>query len=149
MKIELTKEQYRKLIELLFLGNWIANATRTGVKGDEMRTDYQDIEKYILSFAGDFRAGDAVLKEEGEYFTTMQFEESLIPLIEGYDEYTFWEELADRLANRDLLKEIGPVRILKDEHMERKDTIEERYQEEFEKNGLRNLILSKPDNKKR
>jgi hypothetical protein len=37
-------------------------------------------------------------------------------------------------------REIGLVKKLKDEHIERKYEIEETYQEEFHKNGLKNLV---------
>lgn len=147
MKIDLTKEQYRNLIELLFLGNWLANASRTGAKGDEHLEKYEELEEHILSFAKQFNAED-VIKHNGFYYTTMEFEESLMPIVEEYDENTFWEQLSLRLAKRDLLREIGPIRELKDEHLERQYEIEEQYETEFEKNGLKNLVIQKNQNKK-
>jgi hypothetical protein len=143
MKIELTKEQYRKLIELLFLSHWLINSHRTGAKGDEMKTDYDELEQHVFSYAKDFQLGQLVMEEEGEYFTTMKLEENLMPLIDEYDEYTFWEQLPAQLAERDMRKEIGLVKKLKDEHIERKYEIEETYQEEFHKNGLKNLVIKK------
>jgi hypothetical protein len=143
MKIEFTKEQYRDLIELLFLGNWLANASRTGAKGDEIIEKYEKIEEYILSFAKHFKAEDIVKQEDDDYFTTMEFEESLMPLIGEYDDYTFWEQLSLKLAKRDLIREIGPVRQLRDEHRKRMYDLEEQYENEFEKNGLKNLVILK------
>lgn len=119
MKIELSEQQYRDLIELLFLGNWVANATRTGAKGDEMIEKYEQLQDHILTFAEQFKADDVVIKEGSEYYTTMEFEEALMPLMEDYDDYVFWEQLASRLAKRDLLNEIGPVRRLTEQHRER------------------------------
>jgi hypothetical protein len=84
-----------------------------------MKTDYDELQQHILSHAKDFQLGQLVMEEEGEYFTTMKLEESLMPLIEEYDEYTFWEQLPAQLAERDLRKEIGLVKKLKDEHIER------------------------------
>jgi hypothetical protein len=130
------------------LGDWLANASRTGAKGDEILTEYKDIENYILSFATEFQADDVVLEEAGEHYTTMEFEEKLAPLIDDYDEYTFWEQLAMRLAKRDLWKEIGPVSKLKEEHIERQYEIEETYEEEFAKNGLKNILIDRKDKKK-
>jgi hypothetical protein len=147
MKIELTKEQYRKLIELLFLSHWLINSHRTGAKGDEMKTDYDELEQHVFSYAKDFQLGQLVMEEEGEYFTTMKLEENLMPLIEEYDEYTFWEQLPAQLAERDIRKEIGLVKKLKDEHIERMYEIEETYQEEFHKNGLKNLVIIKQTSK--
>jgi hypothetical protein len=84
-----------------------------------MKTDYDELQQHILSHAKDFQLGQLVMEEEGEYFTTMKLEESLMPLIEEYDEYTFWEQLPAQLAERDMRKEIGLVKKLKDEHIER------------------------------
>jgi hypothetical protein len=100
-----------------------------------------NLEQHILSYAKDFQLGDLVMEEAGEYFTTMKLEENLMTLIEEYDEYTFWEQLPAQLAERDMRKEIGLVKKLKDEHIERKYEIEETYQEEFHKNGLKNLFI--------
>jgi len=147
MKIELTNKQYRDLIELLFLGNWIANASRTGAEGDKRIEKYEKVEAHILSHAKHFQAEDVVNVEGNDFYTTMNFEETLIPIVEEYDEFTFWEEISRKLANRDLLRQIGPVRQLKDEHLKRMYEIEEQYQIEFEKNGIKNLELIKKDNK--
>jgi hypothetical protein len=149
MQIELTKEQYRKLVEVLFLGDWLVNSHRTGAKGDEIKTEYKKLEQHILSYSKEFQLGQLVMEEAGEYFTTMKFEENLMPLIEEYDEYTFWEQLAEQMAEKDLREEIGLVKKLKEEHIDRKYEIEETYQEEFEKNGLRNLVLNKQVSKKK
>ncbi len=148
MKIELTNKQYRDLIELLFLGNWLANASRTGAEGDERLEKYEEINNYILSYAKQFQADDVVKAEGNDFFTTMDFEESLMPIIEEYDDYTFWEQIAMRLAKRDLLREIGPVSHLNEKHIERMYEIEEQYKIEFEKNGLKNLALIKQEKKK-
>ncbi|WP_373228583.1 hypothetical protein [Cohnella sp.] len=141
MKIELTDKQYRDLIELLFLGDWIANASRTGADGDERIEKYEKVQDYILSQAKHFHAEDIVKKEGNEFYTTMNFEEPLMPIVEEYDDYTFWEQISNKLAKRDLLREIGPVRQLKEEHRDRMYEIEEQYEIEFEENGLKNLVI--------
>ncbi|TJY41093.1 hypothetical protein E5161_15460 [Cohnella pontilimi] len=147
MKIELTNKQYRDLIELLFLGNWLANATRTGAEGDERLEKYELLQHYILSHAKNFQADDVVTEEGTSFYTTMEFEESIMPIVEEYDDSTFWEQLSMKLANRDLLKEIGPVSELKEKHRTRLFELEEEYEVEFEENGLRNLVLMKQGNK--
>jgi hypothetical protein len=148
MKIEFTNKEYRDLIELLFLGNWMANALRTGAKGDETIKKYEEIQDYILSYAKHFQAEDVVLKEGNHFYTTMEFEESIMPIVDDYDEYTLWEQLPLKLAKRDLLREIGPVSHLKEEHKLRMFEIEEQYEIEFEKNRLKNVVILKPEKKK-
>jgi hypothetical protein len=141
MKIELTKQQYRSLIELLFLGDWLVNATRTGEEDDKRISKYEEVQQLIYSYGKDFEADDFLIEKYGQLFTTMEFEEPLMPLVDEYDDYTFWEQLSLRLAERDLQRENGPVRKLKEEQMLRKYELEEMYQEEFEENGLRNLVV--------
>jgi hypothetical protein len=148
MKIDLTNKQYRDLIELLFLGNWLANASRTGAEGDERLEKYEEIQDYILSQAQHFQADDVVKAQGNDFYTTMDFEELLMPIVEEYDDYTFWEQISMKLANRDLLREIGPVSQMKEEHRERMYEIEEQYENEFTKNGLKNLAIMKQDKKK-
>lgn len=143
MKLELTDNQYRDLIELLFYGNWIANASRTGAEGDEKIEKYEKLQEYLFSHAKHFNADDVVIKEDNEFYTTLEFEERLMPIVEEYDEYTFWEQISNKLAKRDLLREIGSVRQLKEMHRERMYEIEEQYEIEFEKNGLKNLVIMK------
>ena len=77
MKIELTKEQYENLLEVVYLGNWMINAIRSGNKGDERIEKYDDIEQYILSFAKDFRLANFVEYNEElkQFFHTREFEE--------------------------------------------------------------------------
>lgn len=145
MKLELTDNQYRDLIELLFYGNWIANASRTGAEGDEKIEKYEKLQEYLFSHAKHFNADDFVINEDNEFYTTLEFEERLMPIVEEYDEYTFWEQISNKLAKRDLLREIGSVRQLKEMHRERMYEIEEQYEIEFEKNGLKNLVIMKSE----
>jgi len=44
MEIKLTKEQYKNLIMLVYLGNWMINAIRSGAKGDPQIEEYNEIE---------------------------------------------------------------------------------------------------------
>lgn len=143
MNIELSEKQYKDLMEVVFLGNWLANATRTGAKGDERIEKFEKIQGYILSQAKNFKAEQLVSYQSGEYYPTNDFEESLMTIVEAYDEHTFWEELPLRLAERDLLKEIGPVSKLTEKHRERKYEIAEIYENEFAKNRLKNLTIQK------
>lgn len=46
MKIELTKQQYETLLELMYLGNWMANSHRT----TDLISRYEEMEQLIHSF---------------------------------------------------------------------------------------------------
>ena len=70
---------------------------------------------------------------------------------ECYDEFrneSFWEELVIRLADRDLVRKIGMKewrKLTEEQRRERTRDIEQRYWEEFSRNGVNNLHqISKP-----
>ena len=47
MRIDLTKEQYDKLIELVYVGNLVINGNRLQ---DEQIKKYNEVEQHIYSF---------------------------------------------------------------------------------------------------
>jgi hypothetical protein len=148
MKLELSKSQYRSLVKLAFLGNWMANSTKLHEEQDQ---EFNEITQLVYSLSKEIEPFDLVEydKRYKEYFPTRKLEEELEDVIEEYDNDAFWQELSSRLARRDLLREIGPVSTLTDKHREREFEIEEAYQTEFEKNGLKNLVLKEQKSKKR
>jgi len=102
MKINLTKKQYETLVKAVYLGNWMANANRTGQSGDPHMKEYEEITDYIFSLASEFGFSktfehDLECDEHGK--TT---EVNL--LHEEYDEETFWEELCGLLGERDFFR---------------------------------------------
>jgi hypothetical protein len=154
MEIKLTKEQYENLLKLVYLGNWMVNAIRSGAEGDEQIEKYNEIEQYIFSFAKDVGLEKYVEFNEkyNQFFPTIELEED--PEVEkyrqDYNEETFWQELADRLGARDFIREYGKEAIEKMDQEERFIKLQEfiiKYEEEFEENGMANLeILKRKDN---
>lgn len=131
MKIELSKEQYLRLVELVYLGNWLMNAHRVA---DDHLEEYDESEQQFLSFCKKF--GDNDIQYDAKYKTyyiSREQEDKLGEFIKDYDDATFWDELADRLGDRDTLAS------------NREPTIEEvlanrnKYHEEIAKNGLRRV----------
>lgn len=145
MKINFTKKQYEDLIKLLHLGNWMINAHRT----DDYVEHYEDLEQYILSFYKDFGMEKHVEydKEFNEYFPTREFEEDtdVDQYKEEYNDCTFWDELIDRLARRDLIKEYGEAAVLSmtmEEIIEKEQPFIQIYEDEFEMYGVDNLEIT-------
>ena len=48
MKIELTEQQYRYLLDLVYIGNWVINSTR---ENDRIR-EYDEVESLYLMSGG-------------------------------------------------------------------------------------------------
>jgi len=153
MEIKLTKEQYENLLKLVYLGNWMINAIRSGAEGDERIKKYDEIEQYIFSFTKKAGLEKYIEFDEkyNEFFPSREFEEDLEmeQYRQDYDNEVFWQELANRLGSRDFIKEYGKEAIRKMDQKERFLKEQEfiiKYEEEFEKNGIQNLeILKKID----
>jgi len=144
MDLNLTREQYEKLLELVYLGNWLINAYRT----DDYLEDYSDVVSLIFSQAEKAGLEDKTVKDEmGEkYLPSFDFEESLHDYIGEYDSFCFWEELINRLAEREAIKEFGSRPLDKidlDEFLEKKNKYLRVYEQEVEENGLKNFELVK------
>jgi len=145
MKIEFTKKQFKSLLKLAYLGNWMANANRT----DDMIKEYEDLEDYIFSFAKDFgfkKYVDDEDADQGKFFPTRLFEENtdVSKLHEEYDDATFWDEIIDRLTDRDFFRKYGVDKIKKMDRNERWEKLfefEKKYADEFRKYGIERLEI--------
>jgi len=58
MKINFTKKEYRSLIDLLDIANWVINAHRTGI-GEEPK-EYADLIQKIYSFSKEMGCEDII-----------------------------------------------------------------------------------------
>ena len=45
MRIDLTPKEFRRLLDLVYIGNWVLNSTR----GEDRFQDYDDVESKIFS----------------------------------------------------------------------------------------------------
>ena len=145
MKIDLTNDEYRKLLDLLYLGNWVMTANDT--ENDESKKKYEEITQKIYSYAKDFECDELVEfnAEFGEYFETVELEESEVSqYLQEYDENNFWDTLIMRLAERDYLREITPREFNKlssEEKITGTQKHEQKWEDEFSKNGINNLKI--------
>ena len=104
--IELTKKQYLALLKAVYLGNWMANANRNGSPEDPQMSEYENIENYIFSLAPQFGFEKYMSHEADDseaFYPTNAFENEtkVHDLHDEYDEESFWDELCDRLGERD------------------------------------------------
>jgi hypothetical protein len=144
MELNLNRGQYEKLLELVYLGNWLINAYRT----DDYLEDYADIVSLVFSQVEKAGLEDKAVKDElgDRYLPSFDFEESLHDYISEYDSCCFWEELINRLAEREALKEFGSLPLDKidlNEFLEKKNKYLRVYEQEVEESGLKNFELIK------
>ena len=148
MKINFTKKEYRLLVDLLYLSDWILNSHVVDIE-KEGYPEHKALHKKILSNYKEMDAEDIITydKELDDYFETGEYSESLHEqFLDPYEEKTFWDELIDRLAVRDLAKEVGEEKFRTMERMERFTRLEElseHYANEFENHGLEHVQIQK------
>ncbi|HAV11756.1 MAG TPA: hypothetical protein DCX32_04440 [Candidatus Moranbacteria bacterium] len=138
INVQLTKKQYGNLLKLVYLGNWMVNAIRT----DDKFKEFNFLESYIFSYAQEAGLEKYVDDEpvgDMKYFPTAEFEELVDHFKEEYDEDVFWEELADRLGERDFLRKYGEDKIKKmgkDERFYKRYEFIDKYGDELYEHGL-------------
>ena len=133
MKLELTTRQFRRLLDMAYIGNWILNSTR----GDDRFKDYDEVES--LLFAKARAEGMPTLAEDwqGEVIPSRAFAEGGIhEAIMEYENNVFFDILAEDLARRDMYD--APIDESNyDELTSRIDA----YIAEFEEHGTDNILV--------
>ena len=133
MEIKLTEKQFRRLLDLVYIGNWVLNSTR----GDDRIRQYDQVESLIFSYC--LSHGMAGLTElyQGELIPSRAFADGGIhEAIEHYEDVVFYEILAEELALRDM--DDPPITEENyDEVMSRMDE----YLGEFERHGTDNITV--------
>ena len=146
MRIHLAQREYRVLLEILEMASWVLHAYET--EKDPHKKKYRQLEQKLLSYAQEAGAGDLVVFDEKlrEYFPTRLFEEtsSGMEFVEEFEDQTFWDELCQRLARRDLLRQEGVEELSTmslEERFEKEQALYDQYAREFETNGLDNVTI--------
>ena len=133
MNIDLTPKEFRRLLDLVYIGNWILNSTR----GEDRIADYDEVESKLFSQCARFRMPGLAERWEGEIVPSRAFSEGGIhEAIMDYEDTVFFEILAEELARRDMDHEP----ISQDNYEELCDRMDA-YISEFEANGTDNLLL--------
>ena len=133
MELHLTEKQYRRLLDLVYIGNWVLNSTR----GDDRIQDYDKVESHIFSHCLDHGMAALVELYDGEIIPSRAFAEGGIhEAIMAYEDVAFFEILAEELALRDLDAERATAENY-DEVMDRM----EQYMGEFEAHGTDHISV--------
>ena len=99
MKLELTTKQFRRLLDMAYIGNWILNSTR----GDDRFKDYDEVESLLFAKAREEGMGILAEDWQGEVVPSRAFAEGGIhEAIMEYENNVFFDILAEDLARRDM-----------------------------------------------
>lgn len=148
MKIDLSRKEYRDLLDIIAIADWVLNAHK--VEQDPRTERYRKLEQKFLALSEQMRFENLVefAPEQDRYFPTKEYEDtsSVQTFVSEYENDTFWEELVARLAERDLAQQIGGydkiATLTREEMFTRLSQLEEYYSAEFALNGLKNLKVS-------
>ena len=131
MELNLTQKQFRRLLDLVYIGNWVLNSTR----GDDRIREYDEVESRVFAHCLDQGMAKLVELYDGELIPSRAFAEGGIhEAIMAYEDVTFFEILAEELA----LKDLGEPT-----HENYNDILErmEEYMGEFEENGTDHVTV--------
>ena len=133
MDLHLTTKQFRRLLDMAYIGNWVLNSAR----GEDRFRDYDEVES--LLFAKAAQEGMPALAElwQGEVVPSRAFAEGGIhEAIAYYEDNVFYEILAEELSRRDM----DYAEITDDNYNEILGRMDQ-YMTEFQDSGVQHLVL--------
>ena len=128
MQIELTNKEFRRLLDLVYIGNWVLNSTR----GNDRFADYDNLESKIFSYS-------PALSEpwNGTVVPSRAYAEGGIhEAIAYYEDNVFYEILAEELSRRDM-----DYPEINEENYEEIMGRMQQYMEVFQISGVDRLVL--------
>ena len=94
MKLELTDQEFRYLLDLVYIGNWVLNSTR----GDDRIEEYDQVEGKVFSHCVPQGMPKLVERYRGSLIPSRAFADGGIhEAIEQYEDTIFYELLAEEL----------------------------------------------------
>lgn len=135
MQISLTAKEFRRLLDMVYIGNWILNSTR---EENDRISDYDDIEEKLFALCRE-NGMDALCEQyRGHTLPSRAYNDGGIhEAIVAYEDAVFYDILAEELARRDMdYPEITEKNY--DELVNRMEA----YLSEFDENGADNLVLA-------
>ena len=133
MDIRLTNKEFRLLLDLVYIGNWVLNSTR----GEDRFAPYDDLESKLFALCRDNGMNVLVEKWNGTDVPSKAYcDGGIHEAIAFYEDNVFYEILAEELSRRDMeYPEINEDNY--DEIVGRMN----RYMSEFLASGLDHLVL--------
>ena len=133
MQIDLTSREFRLLLDMVYIGNWVLNSTR----GEDRFQDYDNIESKLFSLC----------RENGMGILAQPWEDTVVPsdayarggiheAIAYYEDNVLYEILAEELSRRDM-----DYPDINEDNYDEIITRMDRYMSEFQDSGVQHLVL--------
>ena len=137
MNIDLTEKEFRRLLDLVYIGNWILNSTRTTDRFE----DYDIVQEKIFSLCAKNGMKSLIQLWHGHVFPSRAYEDGGIhEAIADYEDAVFFDILAEELARRDM--DYQPV---SNENYDALVSRMDDYIAEFEAHGTDNISIPTMD----
>ena len=128
MQVNFTAKEFRRLLDLVYIGNWVLNSTR----GENRFQAYDDLESKIFALSPKLsQVWNGTVVPSKAYA-----EGGIHEAIAFYEDNVFYEILAEELSRRDM-----DYPEITDENYSEILTRMERYMSEFELSGVDHLVL--------
>jgi hypothetical protein len=146
MKIDFTKEQFRELLLVYLIGQYVKDAV------DELEDKYdydksRELELYLLEQAQEIGLSELVEHFHGKLIPADVLSEDYDNYVHEFEGDSFWHELSTQLGQRDFYREMTETdsKYIKDNNgwlPKRIHDYYERYENEFEKYGTERLEIN-------
>ena len=150
MHIRLSDQELATLVEMVCLAANVASWNQKE-SADVQVAAFESLESKILERAAHSGLGAWIeFDEESQRFQVKPEVEERLFYHECYDEFrneSFWDELAVRMADRDLARAIGFEaweKLTEEERRARTTAWEKRYWEEFSQRGVERVVVVTP-----
>ena len=133
MQIDLTTKEFRHLLDLVYIGNWVLNSTR----GDDRFREYDDLESKLFGLCRGTKMQILTEDWNGIPIPSKPYVEGGIHEAIGlYEDTIFYETLAEELSRRDM-----QYPEITDDNYDEIVGRMEGYMQEFQASGVDHLIL--------
>ena len=147
MKIDLSKEEYRDLLDVLHMADWVMHAHETDMTLGANKYDRLIQKFYALAGAMGQERLIEYDPDHREYFQTREFDDTsgAWEFIDDFTNETFWDELIHRLTDRDVSRKVGGYdnvdKLTMKERFALEGPILEKYTQELDEDGLERLEI--------
>jgi hypothetical protein len=140
LQLGITAEQFAEILRLAYLGEWLVNSQHDAEHQDDSAGQALQV---LLELAAQL-SPDAVGRDEetGRYFVREELARAWQERhVADYDDHIFWQELAERLAERDVAGQLGISADTLDveEYAAQLRELRERYWSELDQHGIERI----------
>ena len=137
MQVNLTTKEFRRLLDLVYIGNWVLNS----IRGSDRFSDYDQVESKLFGLCRGTPLDELAEVWDGNVVPSRAFNDGGIQeAIVNYEDAVFFDVLAEELARRDM----GYPQITRENYDDLVGRMED-YLEEFEAPGTDNIVVEAID----